>query len=368
MSEDVYFRLGERLNQYPMKMLLVDAYLKILREFYTEEQAELGAEFPLGAFKSDELAKTLNRDKEALTDLLENMADNGLIFVTKTKEGVSKYALTQFVPGVVEYQLMRGNDTPKDRKVARMLEEYMMDGEMADLWAGIMSDPEALKEMMPIAPTRTITVEKELPHGKQICSYEKLSEMMDKEEEFATAKCYCRHHAYLLDKPCQVEGVPEYSCLFVGRDISDYIVSRGFGKSISKEEAKEIVLATEKAGLVHNVGNYSDKIFFICNCCGCCCGFLQSMKKFQSAAMVAFSNFGVEANLEECNGCEECIERCQMELLSLKDDVISIDHSLCVGCGNCVSACPTECLSMVRRSETEPPEAGEVLAGMGVGG
>ena len=368
MSENVYFRLGERLNQYPMKMLLVDAYLKILQEFYTEEQAELGAEFPTGALTADELAGTLNRDKEALTELLENMADHGLIFVTKNKDGVSKYALTQFVPGVVEFQLMRGNDTPKDRKVARMLEDFMMDGEMADLWNGIMSDPEAVKEMIPIAPTRTITVEQELPHEKKIYPYEKLSEMMDKEEAFATAKCYCRHHAYLIDRPCKVEGVPEYSCLFVGKEISDYIVSRGFGKGISREEAKEIVLATEKAGLVHNVGNYSDRIFFICNCCGCCCGFLQSLKKFNSDAMIAFSNFGVQANVEECTGCEECFERCQMEALSLVDDVISIDQSLCVGCGNCVSVCPTECLSMVRRSESEPPKSETELALMGFEG
>ena len=35
MSDDVYFRLGERLNQHQVKMLLVEPYLKILQEFYT---------------------------------------------------------------------------------------------------------------------------------------------------------------------------------------------------------------------------------------------------------------------------------------------------------------------------------------------
>jgi hypothetical protein len=31
MSQDVYFRLGERLNLYVVKMLLVDPFLDILR-------------------------------------------------------------------------------------------------------------------------------------------------------------------------------------------------------------------------------------------------------------------------------------------------------------------------------------------------
>ena len=120
MSEDVYFRLGERLNEFKMKMLLVEPYMKILREFYTEEQATLGAEFPIGAFTAEELAEKLNREKGPLVDLLEDMADNGLIFVTKTDAGVSRYALTQFVPGVVEFQLMRGRDTPKDRPLKKI--------------------------------------------------------------------------------------------------------------------------------------------------------------------------------------------------------------------------------------------------------
>ena len=30
----------------------------------------------------------------------------------------------------------------------------------------------------------------------------------------------------------------------------------------------------EQAGLVHLTDNVQDKVNFICNCCGCCCGFL----------------------------------------------------------------------------------------------
>jgi len=364
MSDDVYFRLGERLNQHQVKMLLVEPYLKILQEFYTPEQAELGAVLPEGAFTAAELSKTLNRDLEPLTEMLEAMADNGLVFVVKGDDGVSKYSLTQFVPGVVEFQLMRGTDTPKDRKVARQIKDFF-DGPMREIMEPVLNDPELMKQMLPEAPARVITVETELPQGTEIQTYEKLSKMLDAEKAFAAAKCYCRHHAHLVDEPCKVEGVPEYSCLLCG-ETAEYVVDRGFAKRITREEAQEILLATEKAGLIHNTGNYRDRAVFVCNCCGCCCEFLKGVKRTKSNVMVAQANFVVAADTDTCSGCGDCIDRCQMEALSLVDDIISVDEKMCVGCANCVPVCPTESLSMVRRADQVPPESKDTLYRLGM--
>jgi len=364
-SDDVYYRLGMRLNEHQVKMLLVEPYFKILEQFYTPEQAELGAKFPLGAFTVEELSKTYAQDPESLTEMLESMADNGLIFVIKGEDGIRKYTLTQFVPGVVEYQLMRGKDTPKDRKVAKMLKDFM-EGEMRDLMDAVLKDPEMMKQMMPEAPARIITVERELPQTTEIYSYERLSQIIDKETCFSAATCYCRHHKYLLDDPCKIEGLPKHSCLLVG-EAADYAIDRGFGKRITKEEAHEIVLLCEKAGLMHNVGNYSDRAFFVCNCCGCCCEFLATAKRTQNNTMLEYANFMVKADKDTCTGCGDCIDRCQVEALSLVNETISVNENMCFGCGNCVSVCPTESLTMVRRRTLEPPEAKKRLSQMGLG-
>jgi NAD-dependent dihydropyrimidine dehydrogenase PreA subunit len=364
MQDDVYFRLGERLNQHQVKILLVEPYIKILREFYTPEQAELGAALPEGAFTAPELAHALNRDLKPLTELLETMADKGLVFVTKGDDGVSKYALTQFVPGVVEFQLMRGRDTPKDRKVAKLIKEFF-EGEMRDLMQELFKDPEVVKQMLPVAPARIITIESQLPQQIEVYSYEKLSEMLDKEKSFAAAKCYCRHHAYLVEAPCKVKGVPEYSCLLCG-ETAEYVIDRGFAKRITREEAQEILLATEKAGLMHNTGNYCDRAVFVCNCCGCCCEFLKGVKRMNSTAMLARANFVVAIDRDRCSGCGDCIDRCQMEALSLVDELISVNAELCLGCGNCIPACPTETLSMTRRANVKPPEAKDTLRQLGM--
>jgi NAD-dependent dihydropyrimidine dehydrogenase PreA subunit len=353
------------LNENQVKMLLVEPFFKILEEFYTPEQAEVGARFPIGSFTIEELTETYDQDAESLTEMLETMADNGLIFVIRGKDGARKYTLTQFVPGVVEYQLMRGRDTPHDRKTAKMLKDFM-EGEMRALMDPILKDPELMKQMMPEAPARIITVEGLLPENTtEVYSYERLSAMIDKETCFSAATCYCRHQKYLVDDPCKIEGLPQHSCLLLG-EAADYAIDRGFGKSITKEEAHEIVALSEKAGLMHNVGNYSDRAFFVCNCCGCCCEFLATAKRAQNNALLDYSNFIVRADKETCSGCGDCIDRCQVDALRLVEEVICVNDNMCFGCGNCVSVCPTDSLTMERRRKLEPPEAKERLSQMGL--
>jgi len=363
MSEDVYFRLGERLNQYNVKMLLVEPFLKVLREIYTEEEAGLGAVYPLGSYTAKEAAEKLGRDEKKLGALLEKMADQGTMFTTREGSEV-RYALTPFVPGVVEFQLMRATDTPRDRRMAAAFDDFM-EGEMADVMRTMLQNKEVVKQFIPFAPARTITIEAELPPESEVYPYEKVSELIDQAESFAAAKCYCRHHAYLVNRPCQVEGIPEYSCLMFGR-VADYIVERGFGKRITKEEAVDITRACAEAGLVHNVNNFINGLVFVCNCCGCCCGFLQSIKKYDTNAMLEYSNFRVEINAEECTGCEACADRCPMDALTLDGEVMTVNYELCLGCGNCKTVCPADCMTMVRKAEHKPPRVDNALKALGI--
>ena len=83
MSEDIYVKLGERLNQNLVKFPLIEPVLAFLRDVFTEEQAGLGAVFPTGAHALGQLAEQLNRDEAGLGRRLEEMADEGLIFVEK---------------------------------------------------------------------------------------------------------------------------------------------------------------------------------------------------------------------------------------------------------------------------------------------
>jgi len=60
--------------------------------------------------------------------------------------------------------------------------------------------------------------------------------------------------------------------------------------------------------------------------------------------------------VEECLGCGDCVDRCQMDALSLEDGHAVSNLDRCIGCGLCVTACPAECLHLVRKPDEAQPK------------
>ncbi len=53
----------------------------------------------------------------------------------------------------------------------------------------------------------------------------------------------------------------------------------------------------------------------------------------------------VKVNPEECVGCENCVEVCPVEAISMEDDVAVIDQATCTECGACISECPVDAIN-----------------------
>ena len=138
-----------------------------------------------------------------------------------------------------------------------------------------------------------------------------------------------------------------------------YVIKRGFGKRVSKEEALHILDRAEKEGLIHCSSNTSKYITFICNCCTCHCGILQSIQRAASPSMAANSSFIVMVDQDECIDCGVCLDRCQMEALKVNNNTIIRDAERCIGCGLCVSECPTGALSLSKREDATTPPVNE---------
>jgi ferredoxin len=79
----------------------------------------------------------------------------------------------------------------------------------------------------------------------------------------------------------------------------------------------------------------------------------------QKNKLAAPSNYMVEVDLERCDLCETCLERCPMDAFSVSDNKIERDAQLCIGCGLCVSTCPPEALRMVSREDQQTPPRGQ---------
>ena len=50
-------------------------------------------------------------------------------------------------------------------------------------------------------------------------------------------------------------------------------------------------------------------------------------------------------NKDECTGCEECVDNCPAEAISMKVGVAEINPDECTECGECVETCPAEAIS-----------------------
>ncbi|ACL02857.1 4Fe-4S ferredoxin iron-sulfur binding domain protein [Desulfatibacillum aliphaticivorans] len=362
MKEDVYTRLGERLNKNPTRMPLVPEVLEFLQSIFNEEEAQVGADFPLGSHPVEALAEAMEREPEELRAMLESMADKGLVFSKDKDSGVREYSLPPFMPGLIELQLMRGREDAVEVRQAKLIKK-MLDG-VEEAVKGLFMMPEKARRVIKPA-LRTLTVEQELPLESGVQPYERVAEVIKAESSFAAAVCHCRQQAKLTGDPCKVKDAPSHTCLYFG-SAADYVVDRGFASRATREECMEILEASEKAGLVHNVSNFDGDNIVLCNCCGCCCDFMIKMKKYRGVRMVYPSNFAARIDGDLCIGCGECLDRCQVAAISLDGDAAVIAGEYCIGCGNCATVCPQEAISMVRCAEKAPQPRPDFIVGLGV--
>jgi ferredoxin len=322
----------------------VQATYDLLGELFAPEEAELACAMPLELAAADKIAESAGQSQDEAAPILERMADKGLVFAID-RGGIMFYRLMPLAPGIYEYQFMAGEVSDRAKKLARLFDEVTP-----------VSGKDSASFNAPGFPfSRVLPVEKEIENELNVQPYEKISEYLRKADHIAVSTCYCRHHAELMDKPCDK---PKEVCMSVGPG-AKYAAERGFGRLISTDEALRILKASEEAGLVHCTSNTSKYIDFICNCCICHCAILHQHKALRKVNLGQPSNYVVEVDLGQCDLCETCIERCPMDALSVGDNQIERDAVLCMGCGLCVSSCPSEALRMIPREDHQTPPAGQ---------
>ncbi len=108
----------------------------------------------------------------------------------------------------------------------------------------------------------------------------------------------------------------------------------GIGRSISQQEALDILQQGIDAGLVLQPGN-AKKPSNICMCRGCCCQILKMLKRSGKPAKIACTSYYAVVDEERCINCGNCEDKCQMEAI-IVDEVARVDLDRCIGCGLCI--------------------------------
>ncbi len=340
MAEELYRQLQKRLDQYSMGFPATESgiEMKILRHLFSEADADLFLSLTPQLETPDSVASRLEKAVEEIAARLDDMAERGLLFRLKKAKG-SRYGAIPFVHGIFEFQVKN-----LERDFSEMVDQYFDEAFDRAMQDGVDYF------------LRTIPVQQSVDVTHNIASYEDAVEILRGKPLIVITDCICRKAAEFVDQNC---GKPMEACFMFG-SMGQYYLDRSMGRKITLEEATDILTKCREAGLVTQPAT-SQNPGGMCNCCGDCCGVLRALNKHPKPAEIVFSNYFVVAEDEACTGCETCLDRCQMNALSLTDDgIVTIDIDRCIGCGLCVTTCPTEALKLVPKAEAEirtPPSS-----------
>ena len=329
MANDVYERIAEKLMVKPSRLML-----DILRMIAEPEEAELLLAMPGTVAR---LSVKIGKPTSEVEAQCRRLYQKGL-------------ALKTFREGDLGYRMH------KDITMFRDATAHWPDAPKAyhDLWRQFMEEewPDYARlegQLNPKARGRIIPVERTIASGKQqrVLDSESVSGIIRNAERLSVTNCICRVIERNCDKPLE-------TCIQVNNS-ARYMLDRGIGREVSKQEALDILRMCEEAGLVHMTLNKSTVDHFICNCCDCCCVTLPMVIK-EGLNLCDPSRYRAVIDPELCSSCEVCLDRCYfgaIERIETEAEVsgLRVNGDKCMGCGLCHSTCPSEAIRLVEVRE-----------------
>lgn len=324
-----------------------DTMIEVLQTLFTEDQALF-----LLNFKNPPL--TLNRLKEKteiseteLKEMLNSLMDIGVILDAPNKTtGELQYHLLPLFPDIFEYSLVSKGNMEKKKKLAEIYEKIIKEAtELSQSnYDGLLP---IFKEKLPPF-SRIIPVEEELSVPQEMTlTTQAASKIVDRCDIISLSECPCKLEKTLLGDPCKTTD-NRFRCFHFG-NLGRFFIEHGYGKAVSKEEAKRIIKEAADEGLVHKVFHeefdINNEEVGICNCCKCCCILFQTYYRGVWAFHTKTS-YRARLDVDKCVGCGVCVEKCPIEAISLIDGKAHDDESKCIGCGVCVHHCPEEARSL----------------------
>ena len=250
MSQEVYTQLLDVMKNRggPYAGSDIPEFFEMVEVMFTPEEAEVNNAMPQGPFTAANLSKQMGRDEGEISSILEGMANNGLCMAMKMEE-TNYYMAAPFMPGILEFQLMRGTKTDRDKQLAQLMYDYKKAYEV--------------KEGLPdvkFPTSRVITVDSTIEPESTVHTYDQVEILIKNSDPISVATCFCRHSADLRGE--DIHGMPNDVCMAFG-PIAQFQIERLGAKKLSKEEAMGVLNQCEEAGLVHMTQNMEEGVGFV---------------------------------------------------------------------------------------------------------
>jgi NAD-dependent dihydropyrimidine dehydrogenase PreA subunit len=354
-----------------------DTTISILKHVIQDDEEELDF---IEAFRKqasqtlEQLKVSSKLPKEKIDQLATSLAKKGLIFNQPSSAGVMVYRLLPLMTvGLMEYTFMGELKRDKrEQELAELFEKLIIEvrdqvqGNYDNLVPVFKTSP-PVDRTVPLRTTeggkdiKVIPVDKNVRVPEEfVLPSQSVKEIINKFEDIAVGRCFCRQRRVMLGEPCDTEA-PMLNCFTFGKS-ARHTAAQGFAQKITKEEAFKIMKEAEEAGLVHKAfhpgSNVSRPETSICNCCKDCC---DTLKVWRDGVLPLINStyYLSVIDQEACSGCGACVERCPTEAIKLnKNEVAEREESLCFGCGICARFCPEEAISLregLRKVFIPPP-------------
>jgi len=328
---------------------------------FCPEEAAVALHLPMYRGGSlEQIARKTGRPAEEIEPLLQAMTERSVI--RRSRAG---YSVLPLVPGMFEYVLMEGSDSPWHRRYAELFEGLFATG-----YAGAYATTR-LPVVRNVPAVREVNVEQSMDTTSVLVDADLMEEMLREHERFGVLNvCQCRQARAFVDRPCK-RGDVEDGCLIFGNFVGGSI-DRGKGRWVSREEMRDVVAQRRSKKMVFLAGNVSPASSnVICTCCDCCCHLLEAISDLGGWNWVAPPRYLAEVDEEVCDHCGLCRPVCYTGAHTVSKKVHTYSSDLCIGCGNCIDVCPTQAIRLAPnpRYKRAPRDFGKLLtrAAPGIG-
>ncbi len=336
--------LGKLVSGYPFRETL----LELLQENFSPREAELVLAIPnhlapLELVPLEQIARRAGVRGEEAKEVLENLAQRGVIYSGSTAGGEPGYAHLQVGYGMPQSFFWGGKEDERARRMAGVVLKYFTVDTTREIYGG---RPTKIFRYSPAA----LTVE---APRQGVMPGELIQNVVQGAQKIAVAHCPCRMAARVLGRSeCQ----HSLEVCFKYDEMAEFVLDRGLGRELSADEALSIMRDCEKEGLVHMVDNAAAGVKHTCNCCGHWCWNVGIIRRRKIPRDVLMASYFIRVTDEdECVGCQACEQVCPVDAVSMVDGVAKVDEDWCIGCGVCMVRCPTQAIGLERRVEQTPP-------------
>jgi len=180
----------------------------------------------------------------------------------------------------------------------------------------------------------------------KVLDMSRMEELLRTAEKIVLQDCGCRVDKGNCDAPLEV-------CISLDEAVDYELQSGRYNpRKATLEQALEALRRSHEAGLVHMAYTMEgdDRPKVICSCCPCCCHTLSGLLRFGIAKHVLTSDMVSETDVDACNSCGICANRCVFGAREMADEGLVYRPWQCFGCGLCVTTCPPGAIKLVKNN------------------